>query len=141
MWSKGRELIRRIIDYLIRQIQELNIKLLKHTFSYAFLTILFWRIFEKFISTWELVSFLCFILIVLLSLLVEIIEYVYLGEKTGKELTIGVVYAFAGFFLGSMVMLQPFVALLLTILMVLPQVGVIITTTVFFVFLFKNLFK
>jgi hypothetical protein len=133
--------VKRIVDYLVRQIQELNIKLLKHTFSYAFLTILFWKIFEKFISKWELISFLCFILIVLLSLSVEVIEYVYLGQKNERELTIGVVYAFVGFFLGSMVMLQPFVALLLTILMVLPQIGAIIAAVIFFIFLFKSLFR
>ena len=118
-------MIKKIFEFLMKEIKTTDIPKLKHTFSYAFLTILFWQIFQKFFKSWEVVSVICLVLVAFLSVIIELLEKRIFNQPI-KKVYEGIVFALIGFFLGSFTMLYPLIALLFLIACIFESVGIVI---------------
>jgi len=116
----------RFCKYLMQEIKLIDISKLKHTLSYAFFTVLFWQILQKYTAlSWEVISFISFILIFVLSVAVELIEKEIFNQSLNRVYE-GVIFAFVGFFLGSFIMLQPLVGLFILVALIFQPIGVLL---------------
>jgi len=136
------KIFKKFYELLKKELKTTDIPRLKHSFSYAFLTVLFWQLLIKFFH-WKTVSLICLILILILSITIELLEVNFFNQPE-QEIYYGVVYALAGFFLGSFAMTNPLIALALILGMVFKFVAVILGIAgviIIFVIYLLNLIK